>query len=78
MIRIQMIHIPLFNSGYGGDDAMMRQLSVAVRPPNHYVQSLGVCWVHFIGNCYSVTLMGAVLSVEDLGFESPQTLTNSR
>ena len=31
-----------------GDDAITRQLSVAVRPLNLYVQSLGIGWVHLL------------------------------
>ena len=63
-----MIQIPPL--GLCCDDAMMRQLSVADRP-----QSICSVSGHMLGpliaNCHSVILMGAGLSAEDLGFESP-------
>ena len=50
---------------------MMKAVSVAVRPPNLYVQSLGISWVHLLPIHCGVILIGTGLSAEDLGFESP-------
>ena len=54
-----------------GDNTIMRQLSVMVRPSNHNVQSLGISWTIFFGNFHSIILMDAGHSVEDLWLKSP-------
>ena len=63
--------IAICSSFYEGVDAMMKAVSVAVRPSNLYVQSLGISWVHLLPIHCGVILIGAGLSAEDLGFESP-------
>ena len=35
-------------SALGVEDALIRQLSVAVRPLHHYVPSLSISWVHLL------------------------------